>query len=89
MNFKQIITTVLSKLQFLDSDGELSLETLMLWLFMFITAFRAMFANVTLTYGADFKWTIPDVPLAATLPILFSLLSTAHQNYLAAKTKGS
>lgn len=85
MNFKSIIVTILTKLQFLDSDKELSLETLMLWIFLFITAFRATFANLTLHLSPQVSWTIPDVPLAATLPILFSLLSTAHQNYLASK----
>lgn len=89
MNFKSIIVTVLSKLQFLDEDNDLVLENMMLWIFLLITAFRALFANVTISYGANFKWTIPDIPLAATLPILFSLLSTAHQNYLAAKNQGA
>ena len=87
MNFKSIIVTILSKLQFLDSNQELSLEALMLWIFLFITAFRALFANLTLHLGTDISWTIPDINLAATAPILFSLLSTAHQNYLTSKGK--
>lgn len=88
MNIKSILVTILSKLKFLDSNAELNMEVLMLWIFMLITAFRALFANVTLTLGPDIKWTILDINLASTAPILFSLLSTAHQNYLAAKNTG-
>ena len=86
MNFQQIITTVLSKLRFLDSNQELDLEALMLWIFLFIVAFRALFANVTLKFGADFTWTIPDSNLALTLPMLYSLLSNSHRRYLDSKT---
>lgn len=89
MNIKSIIVTVLSKLKFLDSDNELNMEILMLWIFMFICAFRSLFASLTLHINPNVTWVIPDINLAATAPILFSLLSTAHQNYLAAKTNGA
>ena len=85
MNFKSIIVTILTKLKFLNSDKELSMEMLLIWVFLLITAFRALFANVTITYGPDFKWTILDSNIGMTLPVLYGLLSQAHQNYLASK----
>ena len=85
--FKQILVTILTKLQFLDSDQELDLEALMVWLFLFICAFRALFANVTLSIGPDFKWDIPDINLASTLPVLYSILSNSHRRYLSSKNK--
>lgn len=87
MDFKKIIVTILSKLRFLNSNAELDLEALMLWIFLFIVAFRALFANVTLKYGADFSWVIPDSNIATSLPILFSLLSNSHRRYLDSKTE--
>jgi hypothetical protein len=87
MNIKGIITTVLSKLQFLDSDQELDLEALLLWIFLGIVAFRAFFANLTLTIGPDIKWIIPDSNIATTLPMLYSLLSNSHRRYLDSKNK--
>lgn len=89
MNFKQIIVTILSKLRFLNSDEELDLEAVLLWVFLFIVAFRAFFANVTISYGADFKWVIPDSSIATTLPVLYSLLSNSHRRYLDSKTTTS
>jgi hypothetical protein len=90
MNIKQIITTILSKLQFLNKDQSLNLEVLMIWVFLFITAFRALFAGVTLTIGKDIKWTILDSNIATSLPVLYSLLSQAHKNYLNLQfTKGN
>lgn len=82
---KSFIVTILSKLKFLDSNSELNMEILMLWIFMFISAFRALFANLTLHITPNITWIIPDSGMATTLPILYSLLSTAHQNYLASK----
>lgn len=84
--FKQLLITVLSKLKFLDSNQELDLEALMVWIFLFICAFRAMFANITLTLGHDIKWNIPDINLASTLPVLYSILSNSHRRYLDSKT---
>lgn len=85
MNFKQIIVTILSKLRFINSDAELDLEAVLLWVFLIIVAFRAFFANVTISYGADFKWIIPDSNIATTLPVLYSLLSNSHRRYLDSK----
>lgn len=84
--FRQLFITVLSKLKFLDSNQELDLEALMVWIFLFICAFRAMFANITLTLGHDIKWNIPDINLASTLPVLYSILSNSHRRYLDSKT---
>lgn len=89
MNFKQIIVTILSKLRFLNSDQELDLEAVLLWVFLFIVAFRALFANITLSHGTDFKWVIPDSSIATTLPVLYSLLSNSHRRYLDSKTTTS
>ena len=82
MKFKQIIVTILNKLNFLNTDQSLSLEALLIWIFLFITAFRAMFCNLTLNLGHDIHWQIEDINLASTLPVLYGLLSQAHKNYL-------
>lgn len=82
---KSFIVTILTKLNFLNSDQSLSLESLMIWIFLFITAFRAMFANLTLNLGNNIHWNVQDINLAATLPVLYGLLSQAHKNYLGSK----
>jgi hypothetical protein len=81
-----LVKTILAKLRILDSKNlELDLEALTLWIFLFITAFRALFANLTLTIPPHIKWTINDINLAATLPMLYSLLSNSHRRYLDSK----
>jgi hypothetical protein len=88
MKLPAFLQTILIKLQLLDPNDnmELDLEALMLWVFLFITAFRALFANLTITIGPSIKWTIPDINLAATLPMMYSLLSNSHKRYLQSKT---
>lgn len=87
MNFKSIIVNILSKLRFINSDAELDLEAVLLWVFLFIVAFRALFANVTLKFGADFSWVVPDSSVSTTLPVLYSLLSNSHRRYLDSKSQ--
>jgi hypothetical protein len=85
---KQILLFLATKLRFLNSEQELDLEALVLWIFLGIIAFRTLFANLTLTLGPDIKWTIPDSCVATTLPMLYSLLSNSHRRYLDSKTNG-
>ena len=82
---KQILLFILTKLRFLNTEQELDLEALVLWIFLGIVAFRAMFANLTLHIGHDISWTIPDSSIATTLPMLYSLLSNSHRRYLDSK----
>ena len=86
-NIKQLLATALSKLQFLNKDQTLNMEMLMLWVFLLITAFRALFANATLTIGHDIKWTIVDSNIATTLPMIYSLLGEGHKRYTNSKTQ--
>jgi hypothetical protein len=85
-NIKQLIITILSKLKFLDSQNALNLEVLIIWVFLFITAFRALFAGLTLTIPHfGIKWTILDINVSNVLPILFGLLAQSHKLYLDSK----
>lgn len=86
---KRILLFILTKLRFLNSEQELDLEALVLWIFLGIIAFRTLFANLTLHIGKDISWTIPDSCIATTLPMLYSLLSNSHRRYLDSKTNDS
>jgi hypothetical protein len=85
----RIIISILSKLRIVNSEEELDLEAFTVWIFLGITAFRALFAGATITLGHDFKFTVQDINLASTLPILYATLSNSHRRYLDSKTNNT
>ena len=79
------LKSILKKLRVFNAKDELDLECVIVYLFILICAFRALFAGVTLTIH-DIKWQIPDINLSATLPALYAMLSNSHRRYLDSKT---
>lgn len=73
MDFKSIITNILNKLSFLDSQQQLSLTNLSVMVFCGITAFRGLFGNLSLHLGADIQWVVQPIDFASTLPVIYSL----------------
>lgn len=72
MDFKTILTTILSKLSFLSNDETVSITNLTVIVFVTITAFRAAFGGSTLILHG-FTWNIQPVDYASALTVLFSL----------------
>lgn len=78
MDFQNLIKTVLDKLGFLSEDEKLSLTNVAVIIFVSITAFRCLFAGMTIHTGA-INWTVNQIDIASTLPMLFSLLNYSHK----------
>ena len=72
------MNSLLTKIGVLNNDGKLSLTNGIVYLFVFITAFKMLFSGVILDLSFA-KWTIQNVDVSSTLPMLFSLLNYAHK----------
>ena len=62
----------------LNENESVSITNLAVYLFLFITAFKAMFAGVVI----DLKyidWKIESLDVSSTLPLLFSLINYGHK----------
>lgn len=83
---QSIIKTILVKLQLVDSiENELDLECLIVYVFLFICAYRALFAGSTLViHGLTMN--VQDINISATLPALYAILSNSHKRYLNSKS---
>jgi hypothetical protein len=78
---QNIIKTILSKMNLLSYDEKLSLTNLIVYIFTAITAFRLLFANVTIHFSHG-SWNIPDLNISVVLPMLFGLLNYGHKRYI-------
>lgn len=78
MNIKDIINSMLAKLNFLDAENRISLTNITVALFVIICAFRMLFGGSILNIG-QFKYNIQIIDTAGTLPVLFSLLNYSHK----------
>jgi hypothetical protein len=78
MNFKDILNNILSKFNFLDYEGKVSLTNITVAAFVLITAIRALFGGSELNLGF-FNWKVQNVDYAASLPLLYSLLNYGHK----------
>lgn len=86
--FKKLLNDALSYLGFLNDDQKLSLTNVAVIVFISITAFRALFGGAMLTFN-DFKWTVQEIDLASTLPMLFALLNYGHKRIVSNKTQST
>lgn len=78
MDFKGILKTILSKLNFLDAQENLSITNVIVMVFFLITAFRSLFGGSNIILG-KFIWQVQPIDISGTMPILFSLLNYAHK----------
>ncbi len=72
MNFKQILTDLLTRLNFLNDDQKISITNITVMTFVAITAFRALFGG-SIIDTHYFKWQIQAVDYSTALTVLFSL----------------
>lgn len=84
--FKKLLNSALGYLGFLNDDQKLSLTNVAVIVFISITAFRALFGGALLTLS-EFKWTVQEIDLASTLPMLFALLNYGHKRIVGSKTQ--
>lgn len=68
--FKSFLQT----LGLLNEDQCVSITNLVVFVFLFITSFKALFAGVVIDCNY-FDWKIESLDLSSTLPLLFSLLN--------------
>lgn len=66
------------KLNLTDSNGKISITNSTVFLFVAITAFKSIFAGLVITLPMA-VWKIESLDIAATLPLLFSLLNYSHK----------
>lgn len=69
---KELLTDLLTKLNFLNDDQKISITNITVMTFVAITAFRALFGGSTID-TQYFKWQIQVVDYSTALTVLFSL----------------
>jgi hypothetical protein len=75
---ENFIKNTLDKLNFLDSQGKVSLTNITVAIFVLIAAIRMLFGGSTLNIGS-FAWNLQTINIADTLPVMFSLLNYGHK----------
>jgi hypothetical protein len=68
----------------LDSRSKLSITNVAVYTFLFITAFKALFSGVQINLSM-FIWKVEGLDMAATLPLLFSLMNYGHKRQVEKK----
>lgn len=61
-----------------NENGTPSLTNSILMIFVFITAFKTLFAGVVLDFKY-FDWKIEGLDLSSTMPLLFSITNYGHK----------
>lgn len=78
MDYQNLLKKILDSLGFLSEDEKISLTNVAVIIFVSITAFRCLFAGMIIKSGA-INWTVEQIDIASTLPMLFSLINYAHK----------
>lgn len=76
-----VLKQSLDKMGFLSEDNRISITNLTVMVFVTITAIRALLGGSEMHLGS-FDWKIQQIDMAATLPMLFALLSYSHKRYV-------
>lgn len=69
---------LLKKLSIANEDGTISVTNVVVFIFVFITAFRSLFSGTVIDLGA-ITWKIEALDVSSTLPLLFGLLNYGHK----------
>lgn len=75
---QQYIQKILNYVGFLNEQQQLSLTNITVLTFLFITAFKTLFAGSMITFHY-LTWNITALDLSETLPLLFGLLNYMHK----------
>lgn len=75
---KNTIKAILSKLNMLDLNDNISITNVIVMVFFLITAFRSLLGGSNIIIG-KFIWQIQQIDISGTMPILFGLLNYAHK----------
>lgn len=78
MNWQSLVKKLLDNLGFLSADEKISLTNSAVIIFVTITAFRSLFAGMNIHIGSV-NWTVENIDMASTLPMLFALLNYGHK----------
>lgn len=78
MQWQNLLKKLLDNLGFLSADEKVSITNVAVIVFISITAFRSLFAGMNIHVG-DVNWTVENIDVAGTLPLLFSLLNYANK----------
>ena len=68
------MNSFLTKIGLLNDNGKISLTNSIVYIFVFITGFRALFAGATI-HLYSITWSIQSLDFSSSLTLLFSLLN--------------
>jgi len=84
---QDLLKTILTKLNFLDYQQQLSISNITVAVFVFIAAIRMAFGGSDLNLGF-FIWKIQVIDIGGTLPVFYSLLNYAHKRHINNQNNG-
>lgn len=85
---KEMLQNLLTKINLLDKDQNLSITNLTVALFISIAALRMLLGGSDINLGL-FIWKVQVIETSDTLPVLFSLLNYSHKRMIINNNNGS
>lgn len=72
---------MLNKIGILSDNDKVSISNLVVYVFLFIVGFRTLFSGATFSFH-ELNWSVSQMDLNTTLPLLFGLASMGHEKML-------